>query len=204
MKKKLTIIGYSGHSYVIIDEAKLIGIEVNSYFDKNEKALNPYSLKYLGEEHAEIQDYDLFLSIGDNSIRENLYNQFIKKNNLETRIISKHSYVSDSCLVGQQTFIGPGAIINSRTIIDNACILNTGCVVEHECVIGKFSHIAPGAVLSRELVIESMAHIGPSSTVSNGLLIKYGAIIGAGSSVLRNVKKKQKIIPAKLRSFKYV
>jgi UDP-N-acetylbacillosamine N-acetyltransferase len=187
MKKKLTIIGYSGHSYVIIDEAKLIGIEVNSYFDKNEKALNPYSLKYLGEEHAEIQDYDLFLSIGDNSIRENLYNQFIKKNNLETRIISKHSYVSDSCLVGQQTFIGPGAIINSRTIIDNACILNTGCVVEHECVIGKFSHIAPGAVLCGGVTIGKKSLIGANATILPGINIGDNVIIGAGSVVTKDI-----------------
>jgi len=115
--------------------------------------------------------------------------------------IDNTSFVDNSVKLEEGVQILAGAIVQPGVSIGSQTIINTTASIDHDCKIGSNVHIAPGAVLSGEVVIEPMAHIGPGSIVSNGLLIKYGAIIGAGSSILRNVKKKQKIIPAKLRSF---
>ena len=43
--KKLSFVGYSGHSYVCIETSILLGFEINGYYDIEEKSVNPYRLK---------------------------------------------------------------------------------------------------------------------------------------------------------------
>ena len=43
----MILIGYSGHSYVVYGIFDALGIKVSGYFDNQEKAVNPYNLKYL-------------------------------------------------------------------------------------------------------------------------------------------------------------
>ena len=50
INKKIVIIGYSGHSYGCLEIALNQGISIIGYYDIVEKDLNPYNLKYLGEE----------------------------------------------------------------------------------------------------------------------------------------------------------
>lgn len=46
----MILIGYSGHSYVVYGIFDALGIKVSGYFDNQEKAVNPYNLKYFGKE----------------------------------------------------------------------------------------------------------------------------------------------------------
>jgi len=50
VKNKLIFIGYSGHSYVCIDNARLNNYEILGYCDSIEKEINPFEINYLGVE----------------------------------------------------------------------------------------------------------------------------------------------------------
>ena len=137
--KKLKIIGYSGHSFVCLEGAKSMGLDTSGYYETEEKLSNPYKLKYLGnEDNIEIDD-QLFVSIGDNRIREKIFKKIIKNNSLDLIIIHEKSIISNSVVIQKQTFINAGAIINSQVIIGKGCIVNTGAIIDHECEIGDFS-----------------------------------------------------------------
>ena len=93
MRKKLAIIGYSGHSYVCINAALLCGIEIIGYFDFKKK-LNPYDLKFLGSENNTDYIGQMFISVGDNKVRKSIYTKLNNTKLLSTSIIHPNSTIS--------------------------------------------------------------------------------------------------------------
>jgi hypothetical protein len=64
LKKPVAIVGYSGHSYVIIDIFLNAGRMVTSYCDAENKKRNPFHLNYLGKENEvlkQLASFDYFI-----------------------------------------------------------------------------------------------------------------------------------------------
>ena len=184
---KHTIIGYSGHAYVVIESARSIGISFDSYCDRQENNDNPYDLLYLGDESAELlKNRNWFIGIGDNSIRERVFHTYRAWGACLT-IIDPSALVSSSAQTGTGTFIARNVSVNALADIGTGVILNTSSVVEHECMIGDFSHIAPGAVLAGNVTVGKGSFIGANSVVKEGVNIGDNVIIGAGSVVIKDV-----------------
>mgnify|MGYP006095214751 CR=1 FL=1 len=200
MKKSLNIIGYSGHSFVCIEAAETMGIEISGYYDIKENLLNPYKLKYLGKENNIKKEDQLFISIGDNNIRKKVFEKIIKNNSLDCVIIHQKSIVSYSASIDKQTLINAGSIVNSRVLIGKGCIVNTGSFIDHECEIGQFSHIAPGATLAGNVIVGENCFIGANSTVIQGVKIGDNVIVGAGTVIIKDIPNNSTIVgnPARI------
>ncbi len=198
--KKFKIIGYSGHSFVCIDSAESMGLKAVGYFDIKENLLNPYKLTYCGNDNKISKKDQLFISIGNNSIRKKVYNEVIKNNSLDLVIIHQKSIVSNSVFIEKQTLINAGAIINSNVLIGKGCIVNTGAIIDHECIIGNFSHIAPGATLAGKVTVGKNCFIGANSSIIQDVKIGDNVVIGAGTVVIRDVPNNLKIVgnPARI------
>lgn len=203
--KKLYILGYSGHAYVVIDVAMSIDYTVKGYFDFEQGSKNPYNIPYLGNENKEdlskIVGTDfIFPAVGSNAIRRKLY-KFLKKNGLkQTFLVDKSAYLSENTKLGDSTMIAPNAVVTSGTVIGNACIINTGAIIEHECKIGDFTHVAPGAVLAGNVIVGANSFLGANCVVKQGVSIGKNSIIGAGAVVLRDVPEGETWVgnPAKI------
>lgn len=187
MSNKLKIIGYSGHSLVCIEAAETMGVKTIGYYDIKENLTNPYKLKYFGDDKSINNEGQLFISIGNNSIRKAVFEKIIKKNSLEFVIIHQKSIVSNTASIQKQTIINAGAIINSKVLISKCCIVNTGAIIDHECQIGEFSHIAPGATLAGNVIVGKNCFIGANSTVIQGVKLGDNVIVGAGTVVIKDV-----------------
>jgi sugar O-acyltransferase (sialic acid O-acetyltransferase NeuD family) len=189
-KDEVVIIGYSGHSFVAIDILILMGMKVKYYVDKEEKKLNPFGLIYKGSESENLdflKDENVFIAIGDNKIRGNLFQSLDKEKINFFSAVHPRSNVSPSVRLGYSVMIGAGASINSLAEILNGVIVNTGAVVEHECKLGEFVHIAPGAVLSGNVQVGHRSFIGANSVVKQGIKIGSNVVIGAGTVVIKDV-----------------
>jgi sugar O-acyltransferase (sialic acid O-acetyltransferase NeuD family) len=189
---KIYLFGYSGHSYTIIDAIHSNQDEVIGYFDKFENLINPYQIKYFGDEKKSdlkpiINENFVFPSIGDNTIRENIYQYFLEKNLNQINIIHNKSIISNTAKIGLSTFVNAGSIINSLSEIGFACIINTGAIVEHECKIGNYCHLAPGSVLAGNVSLGNNVFIGANAVIRQGLKIGNNVIVGAGSVVIKNI-----------------
>ena len=84
MDKKIILLGYSGHSYSVIDAAHSCGQKIGGYCDLENNETNPFNLKYFGPEskldnEAFNTDFTLFPSVGDGILRKKLIS-FIEKN----------------------------------------------------------------------------------------------------------------------------
>lgn len=51
-KNSIAIIGYSGHSFVVLDTAKQMSLDVKYYCERNQVSFNPFEINYLGDEEA--------------------------------------------------------------------------------------------------------------------------------------------------------
>lgn len=190
MKNNFSIVGYSGHSFVILDSAFRSKLDCTGYYDRNKKEFNPFSIDYLGLESDIVSSERIFITIGDNKIRRNIYedlinNDFISFLNINdpSSSVSKFAFIEPDSSIS----IGINCVINSLAKINAGAIINTGAIIEHEVEIGKFSHIAPNATICGGVIIGENAFVGANTVVKQGVIIGKNSIIGAGSTVLTNV-----------------
>lgn len=196
---KLIIIGYSGHSYVVIEAAMKAGLKITGYADKKRTERNPYELEYVGDENdSAFPEWDkgnhFLLGIGNNSIRAQITRRLQERREKLISVIHPDSTVSGSANIGNGSFISSGAQINALSRTGTSVIINTGAIVEHECTIHDFSHIAPGAVLAGNVTVGVRSFIGANAVVKEGVNIGDDVVIGAGSVVINNVENGSRIV----------
>ena len=193
------IIGYSGHSYVVLDAALESGLNVVAYTENKESSLNPYKLEYIGLETNDNfigweKEYEFILGIGDNRIREKATQLIISKNKSIRSVIHPSAIIGSRVNIDTGTFIGAGVMINPLVKTGKSVIINTGAIVEHECNIGNYVHIAPGAVLAGNVNIGNRTFIGANTVIKEGVTIGENVIIGAGSVVINDVISNGKVV----------
>jgi len=189
MHNKIILIGYSGHSYVCIDNARLNNYKVIGYCDSKEKIINPFQIKFLGDESTifdEENKFNAFIGIGDNIIREKIFKK-IKTNYINLIHPKSIIAVEINITLDSNIIINAGAIVNPLTTIEEGVIVNTNAIIEHECYLGSFCHVAPGVVLAGNVKIGKRSFIGANSVIKQGITIGNDVTIGAGSVILNDV-----------------
>lgn len=193
MNRPICLIGYSGHSYVIIDAILNNGRVLAGYCEKEEKYYNPYHLEYIGDESQEnvlmaLSSYDCFPAIGSNTVREKIVTILTAFPSISIcTVIHPRSTISARAQIGRGAFVAAGAVVNTLTDIGTGVILNTGSIVEHECVIGDFAHIAPGAVLAGNVTVGNKSFVGANAVIKQGITIGSNVIIGAGAVIIKDI-----------------
>lgn len=183
--------GYSGHSYVVLDACQHLQWKVTGYCSDSKAQENPFDLNYLGNEKDADFDWnkgdDFILGIGDNAIRKEVYELLKRKGKSVHTVVHPDAVISSSASIEEATFVAAGAVVNPMANVGKNCIVNTGAIVEHECEIGDFSHIAPGAVLLGNVKVGKNCFIGAQAVIRENTTIADNVIIGAGSVVLKDV-----------------
>jgi acetyltransferase EpsM len=199
LDKKFILIGYSGHAYVVADIAVENQFEIIGYTEKSRVQNNPFNLNYAGYE-SEIDFFEnnkeigYIIGIGDNLIREKIYNLITSKNAEVTTLISNTASISHSVRIDNGTFVNRNVSINALAKIGKNVILNSACVIEHECVISDSVHIGPGAVLAGNVLVGERTFIGANSFIKQGVKIGKDVIVGAGTVVLSDIPDGKKIV----------
>lgn len=191
MKKKLLIIGASGHGKVVAD----IALKMNkwssiSFLDDDEAIKSVLGLEVVGkidDSITYIKDCDFIVGIGNISTRRKVQER------LEAEGASIPILVHPSAIIGEQVHITSGTVvmasvvINCCTIIGKGCIINTGATVDHDNLIGNYVHVSPGSHLAGTVTVGQESWLGIGSIVSNSVSIVSGCIIGAGAVVIRDI-----------------
>ncbi len=199
LDKKVILIGYSGHAYVVADIAIENQFDIIGYTEKSRVQNNPFNLNYAGYEREmdffeNNKEIGFIIGIGDNLIREKIYNLITLNNAKITTLISNTSSISQSAKINSGTFINRNVTINALAKIGKNVILNTACVIEHDCEISDSVHIGPGAVLSGNVFVGQRSFIGANSVVKQGVKIGKDVIVGAGSVVISDVRDGEKVV----------
>ncbi len=192
LDKKIVLVGYSGHAYVVGDSLLKKKISITHYTEKSEVNFNPFDLNFLGNESSDTflgwgKNYAFALCIGDNKLRTKSGELILLKEEELINVLDINSSVSKFLEIGKGNFIAKNVSINAFCKIGNFCIINTGSIIEHECVIYNGVHIAPGAVLAGNVSVGENSFIGANSVIKQGVCIGKNVTLGAGSVVLRNI-----------------
>ncbi|WP_078431937.1 acetyltransferase [Metabacillus halosaccharovorans] len=191
MKKKLLIIGASGHGKVIADIAlKMNKWEKIAFIDDNKSIKSLIGIEVIGtteQIHDYLEDYQIFVGIGNNDTRQKIYEML---NNIGADIpvlIHPNAVVGKQVEIGIGTAIMAGAVINCSTKIGKGCIINTGSTIDHDNYIEDFVHISPGAHLAGTVKVGQGSWLGIGSIISNNVIITNGCMLGAGAVVIKNI-----------------
>jgi sugar O-acyltransferase (sialic acid O-acetyltransferase NeuD family) len=190
--KKVILIGYSGHAYVVIETVLDNGFQIHGYSDREKAFSNPYCLDYLGFEKADHfigwqKEVSFVLGIGDNKLRQSIADLIESKGKNIELIIHKTANVSNSAVIGKGSFINKNVVVNALVVVGKNVILNTGCIIEHECELQDAVHIAPGVVLAGNVVVGERTFIGANSVVKQGVKIGKDVVVGAGTVIINDI-----------------
>ncbi|NCP84860.1 MAG: acetyltransferase [Bacteroidetes bacterium] len=190
--RKVILIGYSGHAYVVAETALENGLEIIGYSDKEKVNSDPYNLSYLGIEKNDDfigwqKEVSFILGIGDNRLRQDIAHLIESKRKTINTLIHSTASISKTTTIGSGTFINKNVSVNALAIIGKNVILNTGCIVEHECVLADAVHIAPGAVLAGNVTIGERTFVGANAVLKQGIIVGKDVVIGAGTVVITDI-----------------
>ncbi|QOG03770.1 acetyltransferase [Flavobacterium sp. MDT1-60] len=199
LDKSVILVGYSGHSYVVIETALENGFTIVGYSDKDKINVNPYNLTYLGfEKSKDFMGWDynasFVLGVGDNKLRQIIANFIESEGKKVETLVHKTANISKSVSLGSGIFINKNVVVNALTVVGKNVILNTGCIIEHECVLQDSVHIAPGAVLAGNVSIGERSFIGANAVIKQGVNIGKDVIVGAGSVIIMNIPDGKKVV----------
>lgn len=93
------------------------------------------------EAESYIQDYDIFVAIGNNTVREKFL-EHLEASNASIPALVHPSYCGYTCGYQIRTVVMANAVINSFTNIGRGCIINTAATIDHDNVIHDYVHIA--------------------------------------------------------------
>ena len=96
---KIIIVGYSGHSYSVIDSFLNNGKnKLYGYTEIFKKKNNPFLLNFLGDEKKHItplyDNYKYILGVGSNIKRRKIFKSLLKNNKEILTVIDSNSFVS--------------------------------------------------------------------------------------------------------------
>lgn len=190
-RNQLLIIGASGHGKVVADIAlKMKHWKYIAFLDDNTALKTSMGLEVIGGSRDALQcikEYELFVAIGNNTIRKNLLTE------LEHAGACIATLIHPSCVIGELVDIGVGTVVMAGTVINccsrigKGCIINTGATVDHDNVIEDYAHISPGVHTAGTVMIGKGTWLGIGSTIKNNLQIIDGCIIGAGAVVVEDI-----------------
>lgn len=204
-RKKVIVIGGSGHAKVVIDTLQAMNIyEITGFTSPIFEEQTLCGAAYLGNDHViptlnEQGITGFIVAIGDNTLREKLFIKCVKLGMTPINAISPSSYISPHAVIGAGVLIAPGATINAGTVVKDNVIINTLAGIDHDCIISSHVHIAPGATLTGNVKVDVGAMVGAKSTVIPKINIGEWSTVGAGATVIENVVSYSTVVgvPAK-------
>ena len=189
MKKSIVILGAGGHGRVVLDIALLNGYENAIFLDDSDRS----DVEVVGKTNEfkkYIKEYDFFVAIGNNVVRERITSMLVENNAELATLVHPSAQIGSNVRLGKGTVVVAGAVINTGAVIGEGVIVNTSSSVDHDDVISDYCHISVGSHLAGNVSVGKRCFIGAGATVINNVSICDDCMIGAGAVVVKNVCEK--------------
>lgn len=187
-RKKLIIYGigrlaeYATYVFNNDSDYEIIGkcIEEN-YLNINESEENDLiSFEEIEKKYA-ADEVELFIAVGNNTVRERIYSLTKQKGYSLASYISSKATFWENLEIGENCFIGEGSVIQPFVkIADNTILF--GARIGHHCVIGKHSLLS-GPTVGGNVSIGEYSFLGLNSVIQQNINIGSKNIIGMGVAI---------------------
>ena len=200
------VVGAGGHARVVMDALLREGRDAAqfAFADDNPTLHGQWMLGrpvLAGVDKAAGMGTRFHVAVGENRVREALYERLLKAGALPFSVVHPAACVSPYASLGEAAFVAAGAVVAPAATIGFGVIINHGAVIDHDAVVGDFVHVAPGATLAGGVSVGRGGLVGAGANVLPGVVIGAGAIIGAGAVVTAAVPQGAVVmgVPARMQ-----
>lgn len=188
---KVAIIGSGGHTRSSVNlllryfNSSDMSIYDNSFLTSGRERIVD-SIQLVGGINDVEPSQSVFLSIGDNHLREQYFLRF-KGQIIRDNVFHSSSLQEKDVTYGTSNQVFACSYVNSQVFIGDNNIVNTGAIIEHESIVGSHNHISIGSKMCGRSMIGDKCLLGAGSIVLPQVSICDNVTIGAGSVVTRNI-----------------
>ncbi len=187
MKEKLLMVGAGGLGRVVSEH--ICDIYDCAFLDDGKPSGTVVcgvpvigAVKDLGKYYPEYQK--LLVTIGNNPLREKIYQKAAKLGYTFPNVILPSVYVSPYAQIGQGCIFLNNAVIQNGTKVGDGVILNPGVEIHHDSTVKDYALIYTNTVVRSLAVVGKRAHIGSTLTISNEVKVPDDAVVDNGHTLL--------------------
>lgn len=122
----------------------------------------------------------LLVTIGNNKLRQSLYERAAAIGYRFPNIIHPSAYVSTHAHIGSGCIILNNAVVQNNAFCGDGCILNPGVELHHDSTIGSYCLIYTNSVIRSLTHVGDRVWIGSNATVSTSALLPDDVVIEDG------------------------
>lgn len=191
-KEKLLLVGAGGFGRVVSELARQSfecafiddGINIGSEICDIPVIGHTENLQELFGEYK-----NLVIVIGNNPVRERIYNIAKNIGYSFPNLISPSAYISPYAKLGWGCVILNNAVVQNGSTVGNGVLLNPGVEIHHDCSVGDYNLIYTNSVVRTYAKVGKCVRIGSNVTICNNTIIPDGADISDCTAVQAEVKK---------------
>jgi acetyltransferase-like isoleucine patch superfamily enzyme len=160
------------------------------YLSKANKIKHKYPLVDFDvlENNFDPSEYDLFITVGNDWIRERIYKEAKEKGYLLANYIATNAICPKNLKIGDNVYIGEGTLIQAFTEINNNTII-IAAKIGHHSKIGKNSLLS-ACIVGAEVSIGDNSFLGLNATIKPRTKIGMKNIIGMNCNIISDTADK--------------
>lgn len=193
-KKKIVVLGGSGHAKQIIDTLRRIGTyDIVGFLDDNTSRETLFGVPRIGPLFPAAKNLPTNLvalgigHVGKVTTRKKLIREYKEAGYTFETIISPTAIITDhEVTIAEGVYVGDLTVISPGVTIEKYVIINNKSCINHESVIGENTHVAPGVMVSGNVKIGQDCMIGTGSSILQGVKIGNNCLIGMGTAVVKH------------------
>lgn len=191
MTKSLVIVGAGGHGQAVADLAELTGnYHEISFVDDSFPALKfavgkPISGTIETLFSGKLSFNDIFVAIGNNSVRKSIIEKIIESGLSLTSLIHPKAFVSKYATIEGGVAVMAGAIIGTNAKLKVGALVNASATVDHDCILQDYSHIGVGVQLAGGVEVAQASWLQAGSCAGYFVKTEPGEVYPPGT-VLTN------------------
>ena len=187
--RHLIVIGAGGHARSIADivleqgECSLVGFVDDAYPDLK----SVWGFPVLGKVDTAaglrgMAEY-AFVAIGNNKVRERLFQVLADAGFGMPNIIHPRAIVSPRAILGHGVAIMAGAVVGTEASLGDGTIMNAGAVVDHDARVENFGHLGVNAAMAGGSKLGRGAWMQAGSAIGYGVEVPAGRILAPGEAI---------------------
>ncbi|WP_081651599.1 NeuD/PglB/VioB family sugar acetyltransferase [Cupriavidus sp. WS] len=123
------------------------------------------------------------VAIGNNSLREILFDRLVDLGFELPTLIHPGAIVSSRAVIGAGSVIMARAVVGTEAHLGAGVIVNSGAVVDHHCHVGDFGHLGVNAAMAGGAMLGRAAWMQAGSVLGYGVRVEDGAVLVPGRAL---------------------
>lgn len=185
-KERLLLVGAGGFGRVVLEHASLKYdcAFIDDGYTAGDIICETHVVGHISDIEALRKEFSLLLvAIGNNKLRQSIYEKAQEIGYNFPNIICSSAYVSPFAKIGRGCVFLNNVVIQNGSSVGNGVLLNPGVEVHHNCSVDDYALIYTNSVIRTYARIGKRVRIGSTVTISNNVIVPDDSDISNGATL---------------------